>query len=209
MNWNKCLSSLFFTAILLHLPSSTGAQAGAGTITGTATDTDHDVLPGAPVKLDPGNTSVTTNQQGEFTITNVAAGTYTVTVSYLGFTDSTAKVTVTAGQVTKVDAVLQVATQDWKVAPESPIQLLESVAAAFENLFPKSHSCIRGTRYTTSSSVGTSFLGKVAGRHGTPTGQPGSTCICVVKTANVYPVASIRPSLQRLFRVTASPPPSM
>src|ERR1700730_2429911 len=97
------------------LPCSAGAQAGAGTITGTATDSDHDVLPGAQVKLDPGNVSVTTNQQGVFTITNVAPGTYTVTVSYLGFTDSTTSVTVTAGQVAKVDAVLQVATQNQQV----------------------------------------------------------------------------------------------
>src|ERR1700736_1265101 len=54
-------------------------------------------------------------QAGGFTITNVAPGTYTVTVSYLGFTDSTTSVTVTAGQVAKVDAVLQVATQNQQV----------------------------------------------------------------------------------------------
>jgi len=121
MNWNKCLYSLFAAAILLNLlwPASAGAQAGVGTITGTATDTDHDVLPGAQVRLDPGNTSVTTNQQGEFTITNVVPGSYTVTVSYLGFRDSTSTVTVTSGQVTKVDAVLQVATQNQQVVVTS------------------------------------------------------------------------------------------
>jgi TonB-dependent receptor len=117
MNVKKCLHSFVFVAVLASVlwPSSAGAQAGAGTITGTATDSDHDVLPGAPVKLAPGDISVTTNGQGEFTITNVAPGTYTVTVSYLGFTDSTTSVTVTAGQVAKVDAVLQVATQNQQV----------------------------------------------------------------------------------------------
>src|ERR1700730_4094772 len=117
MNMKKCLSSLFFVAILLNVlwPSSAGAQAGAGTITGTATDTDHDVLPSAPVKLDPGNISVTTNQQGEYTITNVASGAYTLTITYLGFSPFTSSVTVTAGQVAKVDAVLSVATQNQQV----------------------------------------------------------------------------------------------
>jgi len=117
MNVKKCLYSLSFVAILLNLlwPSSAAAQGGPGMITGTAADTDHDVLPGAPVKLDPGNISVTTNQQGEFTITGIAPGSYTLTVSYLGFSPFTANVTVTAGQVSKVDAVLSVATQNQQV----------------------------------------------------------------------------------------------
>jgi len=91
------------------------AQTAKGMIAGTATDAGHDVLPGAQVKLDPGNASATTNQQGEFTFTSIAPGAYTVTVSYLGFTDYTTSVTVTAGQLTKVDAVLQVATQNQQV----------------------------------------------------------------------------------------------
>src|ERR1700676_3943963 len=105
MNMNKCLSTLSFVAISLNVlwPSSAVAQSGAGTITGTATDTDHDVLPGAPVELEPGNVSVITNQQGEFTITNVVPGTYTVTVTYLGFSPFKTSVTVTAGQGAKGD----------------------------------------------------------------------------------------------------------
>jgi TonB-dependent receptor len=110
--------ALLLVALLCSvlLQTRARAQAGAGTIAGTATDTDHDVLPGAPVKLDPGNVSVTTNGQGEFTITNVAPGTYTITVTYLGFSPfTTSGVTVTAGQVAKVDAVLTVATQNEQV----------------------------------------------------------------------------------------------
>src|SRR5580704_11961408 len=116
MNVKKCLHSLFFVTILASvLSSSAGAQTGVGTITGTATDSDHDVLPGAVVKLDPGDISVTTNGQGEFTITNVAPGSHTLTVTYLGFSTFTTSVTVTAGQVAKVDAVLAVATQNEQV----------------------------------------------------------------------------------------------
>jgi TonB-dependent receptor len=115
MDRKKCLYLLFFVAILLNVLWTPSAGAQAGTITGTATDADHDVLPSAPVKLDPGNISVATNGQGEFTITNVAPGTYTVAVTYLGFSPFTTSVTVTAGQVAKVDAVLAVATQNEQV----------------------------------------------------------------------------------------------
>jgi TonB-dependent receptor len=96
-------------------PAPSRAQARTATITGTATDTDHDVLPAAPVKLEPGNISVTTNAQGEFTIRDVAPGTYTVTVSYLGFSPSTNSIVVAAGQVAKVDAVLSVSSLNQQV----------------------------------------------------------------------------------------------
>jgi TonB-dependent receptor len=96
-------------------PSFARAQGNSGSVAGTATDTARAVLPGAPVKLDPGNISVKTNAQGEFTISDVAPGAYTVTVSYLGFSDFTASVTVTAGQVTRVDAVLGVSSLNEQV----------------------------------------------------------------------------------------------
>src|ERR1700676_4315482 len=108
---------LFFATILLNIlwSSPAKAQTGKGTIAGTVTDTGHDVLPSAPVKLDPGGITVATNAQGEFTITDLTPGTYTVTATYLGFTAFTMSVTVTAGQVSKVDAVLMVGSQDQQV----------------------------------------------------------------------------------------------
>jgi TonB-dependent receptor len=51
-----------------------------------------------------------TNGQGEFTVTDVPAGTYAVTISYVGFAPYTSSITVTSGQVTHVDAKLKVAT---------------------------------------------------------------------------------------------------
>jgi hypothetical protein len=70
---------------------------------------DLNPLPGAQVELDPGEFSTSTNLQGEFTITNVAPGTYTVTINYLGFSQFTKSVVVAAGQMVKVEAVLEVA----------------------------------------------------------------------------------------------------
>jgi TonB-dependent receptor len=113
----RFFDSALLAAFLFCLlwPTTAGAQAGTGTISGTATDTDHDVLPAALVKLDPGGTTVKTNDQGEFAMTNVAPGTYTLTVTYVGFAPSETSVTVAAGQVASVSPVLQVASQDTSI----------------------------------------------------------------------------------------------
>src|SRR3984893_2196664 len=108
------LSSVAFLSCLLGLPRA-AAQVGTGTINGTVTDADHDVLPAAPVKLEPGDTTVKTNDQGEFAITNGAPGTYTLTVTYVGFSPSETPVTVAAGQVANANPVLQVASQDTEI----------------------------------------------------------------------------------------------
>jgi TonB-dependent receptor len=46
--------------------------------------------------------------QGEFTIPGVALGSYTLTVSYIGFSQFSTPIRVTAGQVTEVEAALQI-----------------------------------------------------------------------------------------------------
>jgi TonB-dependent receptor len=91
------------------------AQGGTGSIIGTAVDTNQDILRGATIKLDPGDATTTTNQLGEFFFTNIAPGSYKVTVSYLGFTDFVTQINAVADQRTKVEAVLQVATQSERV----------------------------------------------------------------------------------------------
>jgi outer membrane receptor protein involved in Fe transport len=52
---------------------------------------------------------VVSNSQGEFTITGVAPGHYTLAVSYIGFAPFSVDVTVVSGQTANVNAVLQVA----------------------------------------------------------------------------------------------------
>jgi Carboxypeptidase regulatory-like domain len=113
MNTKKCLSMVIFLASVVSAlwPSSANAQAGTGTIVGTVKDTSGATLPGAAVKLEPGNASTVSNGQGDFTFTGVKPGDYTVTVNYVGFAPSTNSVTVTAGQVAHLDAVVNVASQ--------------------------------------------------------------------------------------------------
>jgi outer membrane receptor protein involved in Fe transport len=110
----KCVCLSVLSAILLSVfcPTSSFAQGRPGSITGTATSTDQSALPGAQVELYPGNFTSTTNLQGQFVITNIAPGTYTLTITYVGFTQFTKAVEVKEGQSTKVDAVLGVSQKN-------------------------------------------------------------------------------------------------
>jgi TonB-dependent receptor len=92
---------------LFH-PSPAAAQVRGGSVTGTVTDTSQAILPGATVKLDPGGLTAVSDNAGKFTIYNVAPGTYTVTVDYIGFSTFSTKVTVAEAQLGTVTAVLDV-----------------------------------------------------------------------------------------------------
>ena len=86
------------------------AQNTKGAILGRAADSAGGELQGARVLLQPGGYSTVSNGQGEFTLTDLAPGDYEVTISYVGFATLTSKVTVVAGQATRLDAVLKVAS---------------------------------------------------------------------------------------------------
>src|SRR5258708_28648803 len=102
----KYVSPLLFVLILnLIWAASSAAQADRGAIAGTVKDTSGAVLPGARVELQQGPSAVS-DGQGQFTITNVAPGTYTARVNYVGFATSTSTVTVTAGQTPRLNLVL-------------------------------------------------------------------------------------------------------
>lgn len=90
-------------------------QQSTGTIAGTVTDTGHGALPGGQIVLSPGNVSTTSDAQGNFRISGIPSGKYALTVSCVGFSPFKTDVTVLAGQVTNVDAVLPVASQAQEV----------------------------------------------------------------------------------------------
>jgi len=86
------------------------AQTGKGSITGIVKDSSGSVLQGAEVELQPGTITAVTNQQGAYFLNNLTPGTYTLTVSYVGFAQFTKAVTITAGQVTTEEVAMQVAS---------------------------------------------------------------------------------------------------
>ncbi len=91
------------------------AQSQKGTVVGRAADAAGALLPGARVRVEPGNVSVVTDQVGEFTVINLAPGDYKVTITYVGFLPYTLDVKVVAGHATRVDAVLKVAAKGEEV----------------------------------------------------------------------------------------------
>ena len=85
------------------------AQATKGTVSGTATDSGGSPLQGARVTLDPGGQQVVTEEDGQYRITDVAPGDYTLNVSYVGLAPLSKPIKVQGD--TKVDAQLDVASR--------------------------------------------------------------------------------------------------
>src|SRR3984957_14547131 len=105
---------IYFLLVLVFLSNVFGlrptlAQEGKGSITGTVKDASNGVLKGALVELDPTDKRAVTDDQGQFRFTDMAAGDYTITVSYVGLANFTTSVKVSAGQAANTDAVLNVA----------------------------------------------------------------------------------------------------
>jgi len=90
-------------------------QEGKGAINGRVTDPDHDALQGARVELQPKELTAVSDIQGQFTILDVPPGSYTLTVSYIGFAQFSTPVSVTAGSVAQVEALLQIETVSQQV----------------------------------------------------------------------------------------------
>ena len=104
-----CSLSFRFLSCSLFLVVALSAQERPGSITGRAVDRVGAVLQGARVEIQPQGITTTTDPQGEFTITGLAPGEFTVQVSYVGFSTYVSKVTVTAGRASRIDARLKVA----------------------------------------------------------------------------------------------------
>ena len=75
-----------------------------GTIRGTVTDTNTgETLPGVNIAIQQMQEGAATNAQGEYSITGVPAGSYTLEASFVGYQSRTRDVTVRAGETTTVN----------------------------------------------------------------------------------------------------------
>lgn len=93
--------------LIYNAPLVVEAQP-VGSVTGTVVDSNHSPINGATVSI--GQASTTTNSAGAFTLSNVPAGTRSITASASGYLSGNRNVTVVSGQA--VDAgeiVLQTA----------------------------------------------------------------------------------------------------
>ena len=95
--------------------SDQSAASGNGRVIGTVKDKAGAVLQGAQVVLQPAGIIVVSDSQGTYLIPSVRSGTYTLSISYVGFKSSVSTITVTAGQVTSFDATLTVSSTSQQV----------------------------------------------------------------------------------------------
>jgi TonB-dependent receptor len=91
------------------------AQVDKGIIAGRVTDISGAVLQGARVELPVAALSTVSGGQGEFSFSGMAPGSYKVSISYIGFSSYVGEVTVKAGEVVRVDAVLKVASKNEEI----------------------------------------------------------------------------------------------
>jgi TonB-dependent receptor len=100
---------------LIHAVESDKANGGNGSIEGTVKDTTGSVLQGARIVLQPTAVTVVSDAQGGFSIPNLRPGTYTVTVSYLGFANTVSTVVVSPGQAAVLNATMTVSSSNQQV----------------------------------------------------------------------------------------------
>ena len=116
------------------VPTSANAPLGAGkgTISGTVTDPSGAVIPNATIIAtaeDNKKYTATTNAQGGYTLANLAAGSYEVSVTANAFMESLIlKIPVRPGEVTKLDAALRVPPSTQTVTVSAALGTLETSA---------------------------------------------------------------------------------
>src|SRR6516162_7186205 len=103
-------------AILLVISSTLLAEGllaqSTGSVYGHVTDSSGSILQGAQVQLQPTSVIVVTGAQGSYFINDIAPGSYTLAISYVGFTLFTKAIDITPGQNLTVDAAMQVSSQE-------------------------------------------------------------------------------------------------
>jgi TonB-dependent receptor len=125
----------YFCALFLLIGLSLGtatAQVDRGSIAGTVKDVTNAVLPGALVQLQQKGPSAVSDAQGKFLISNLAPGSYTLMVSYVGFSRFESSVTVNPGQIANVDISLRIEMGSQSVTVNGDRQLGEVEAINIE-----------------------------------------------------------------------------
>lgn len=99
------MNKILFTFCLLFLPLSIMAQ---GSISGTVTDQrTNERLPGVSVVITELERGTATNANGEFEITGIPSGTYTLAVTYIGYEQYSTEIQVGTTELTQEIAIQQ------------------------------------------------------------------------------------------------------
>ena len=105
---------------VLTLTTNALAQNAKGIIAGRVVDTVNAVLQGARIRVDPGGIVASSDGQGQFIVINLTPGSYTVTASFVGFSNFSTTVEVAGGQTARIDAVMKVASTNEQIEVTAP-----------------------------------------------------------------------------------------
>lgn len=123
---------LFLMLCLISVPNHLFAQE-KNTISGKVFDESGQTVPGANVSLTGADQTVTTDVNGSYLFSNVAAGTYTISATNVGYKSFTKKVTVKEGEAVVENLFLETESQNLKevvvTGSSSPRSKLESSVA--------------------------------------------------------------------------------
>jgi len=150
-------------------------------VSGTVTDEKGTPVEGASVILKPGNRGAATDARGLFVISNVEDGTYTLLVSYVGYTAYEKKIIV-SGQNYTLDASLQAeanALNETVVVGYGTVRKSDLTGAV------SSVSSDKVTQVKAVSNVAQALQGMAAGvQVNQSSGQPGESMIIKIRGTN-------------------------
>ena len=102
-----CLFLFMFMGVSgVSLADEKANETKQGTIRGRIVDASKQILPGASVYIEKLHIGVTSDVNGFYTFSNLDPGTYTVKVTYVGYTPVEMKITIPEGKTLDKDVVL-------------------------------------------------------------------------------------------------------
>jgi TonB-dependent receptor len=129
--WCRRVGLAVLALVLLGQGKEALAQ-GKGAISGLVTDDSGAVLKGAQVTLASPVFNTVSDEQGRFYINDVASGSYTLTISYVGFAKFEQELSVASGQVANIDAKLKLESQNESILVTAPRVTGEAEAVNIE-----------------------------------------------------------------------------
>ncbi|MBU2995607.1 TonB-dependent receptor [Cellulophaga baltica] len=101
-------NSLKFILLLLFVAcSSTSVQAQSGNLSGTISDENGLSVPGATVHIASLKKGTVSDFDGHYSLVNIPVGDYSVTISYLGYSNIEKAITIGDGRTTSLDVYIE------------------------------------------------------------------------------------------------------
>lgn len=134
--WRYVGNRMLLVMSIMLLGSTIYAQRGRGTVLGAVTDASGAVVPGALVTVTNTGTNVattaTTNEDGNYTVTNLLVGGYTITITKDGFKKAVRSgVTLEVDQRAQIDVTLETGAVSEVIEVSGQTSLVDTTTATF------------------------------------------------------------------------------